>query len=368
MGHDAMTACDETLHRGVYNLLSECAEARPGETLVILFEDPMLGHYGPGLAPAIAAAAADYGLSVRTIEVPFVPEASALPEEIGAELTGDCHVLFVARLGDQLRFQSMPRGVRPIVSYALDMPMLASPFGVASYTAFIELKSAFNRLFGAADEIRVTCGRGTDYRGRVVPVDADETPDVSIKRFPLSIFAPLDASGFRGRVAVAHFLAGTGSRYYTPFALPLRDTIFAEIGGGRLVDWQGPSDVVASARAHYDHVADLFGIDRDAVHSWHAGMHPGCAYGQAAADNVERWSGGAFGNPRLLHFHTCGAYAPGEICWNVVDPTIAVDGRIIWERGRIMTDRVPEVRDILSRYPDVARLFETPSREIGLAP
>jgi hypothetical protein len=27
----------------------------------------------------------------------------------------------------------------------------------------------------------------------------------------------------------------------------------------------------------------------------------------------------AFANPRYLHFHTCGNYAPGEIAWSLFD-------------------------------------------------
>ena len=55
------------------------------------------------------------------------------------------HVLFLARLGDQLRFRSMPPGARPIVSYVLDTEMLASPFGTAPYQAFVALKAAIER-------------------------------------------------------------------------------------------------------------------------------------------------------------------------------------------------------------------------------
>ena len=85
-----------------------------------------------------------------------------------------------------------------------------------------------------------------------------------------------------------------------------------------------------------------------------------------AVKNYERWSGGAFGNPRLLHFHTCGAYAPGEICWNIVDPTITIDGRIIWKHGRIAADELPAMREILQRFPEVGTLFQAPAQDIGL--
>ena len=274
-------------------------------------------------------------------------------------------MLFLARLGDQLRFQSMPPGARPIVSYALDTEMLASPFGTAPYQAFVALKAAIDTLLAEAREIRVTCPLGTDFKGRLDPAAAT-TADVTVRRFPLSVFTPLDASGFAGRVAVARFLVGTGSQYYRPYHLPLESTLFVELEGNRLVSWGGPASVVAKARRHYEFVAGQFDIDANFVHSWHAGIHPGCAYRMPAAKNYERWSGGAFGNPRLLHFHTCGAYAPGEICWNIVDPTITIDGRIIWKHGRIAADELPAMREILQRFPEVGALFRQPAQDIGL--
>ncbi len=108
---------------------------------------------------------------------------------------------------------------------------------------------------------------------------------------------------------------------------------------------------MARAEAQYAHVAGLYGIDGGIVHSWHAGIHPGCAFAGSAHDSYERWSGSAFGNPRILHFHTCGAYAPGEICWNIVDPTVVVDGAVIWDAGRIRLDAVPGAAAILERHP-----------------
>jgi hypothetical protein len=142
--------------------------------------------------------------------------------------------------------------------------------------------------------------------------------------------------------------------------------LFAEIDGGRLKRWHGDPAEVRRAEAHYTKVAGMFGIDGAYVHSWHAGIHPGCAFPGSAHDAYERWSGSAFGNPRLLHFHTCGAYAPGEICWNIVDPSIEADGALIWENGRINIEAVPGGPAILSRYPAVQVLFDSPEQRIGL--
>lgn len=359
-----MADTDASLKRGALNLLSNCANASAGETLLILHERPELGYYGPGLAEAIARTARDIGLHVRSREVPFTERVDGVSPELAAFLATSDHVLFLARLGDQLRFQTMPPGARPIVSYALDAEMLASPFGTAPYHAFVALKAAIDARLAEAREIRVTCPLGTDFKGRL---DSAAAPgDATVRRFPLSVFTPLAASGFSGRVAVARFLVGTGSQYYRPYHLPLESTLFAELEGNRLAGWDGPAGLVAAAQRHHEFVGSQFNIDANFVHSWHAGIHPGCAYRMPANQNYERWSGGAFGNPRLLHFHTCGAYAPGEICWNIVDPTITIDDRVIWKHGRIAVDEHPAIDEVLQRYPDVAALFQDPAQDIGL--
>jgi hypothetical protein len=354
------------IERGARNLLMDCAGAKPGESLLILHEDAAAGYFGPGLATDIARLATAMGLHVTMMETPFAPDVDTLTPQQEAAVKASDHALFLARLGDQLRFKAMPEGSRPVVSYVLDREALASDFGTAAYEAFAALKTAFNTLFLKARRIRVTCPLGSDFAGAVTPVESSGTDDVTIKRYPMSVFAPLDARGFAGKVAVAHLLVGTGSRYYEPYGIRLESVLFAHIADGRLQRWQGEAAEVRRAEAHYSDVAQKFGIDGGSVHSWHAGIHPGCAFTASAHDHYERWSGSAFGNPRLLHFHTCGNYAPGEICWNIVDPTIDVDGVRIWQSGRIQIALLPGADSILRHHPEVRALFERPEQRIGL--
>lgn len=357
---------EPTYLNAVRNMLMACGGARAGDRVLILREDPEHGYYGRGLDTVIARAAEQLGLAVTIFDVALHPEVDALPAELEPAFRVADLAVFIARLGDQIRFLEAPGGARALVSYVLDNEMLASPFATAPYDAFLALKDAFDDLFRDAAHVHVTCARGTAFKGRLPPGMERRKLDVTVKRFPMSVFAPLDASGFSGRVAIDHFLVGTGSRYYQPYGVPLEEPVFANIEGGRVVSWDGASAMTAKVRDHYAFVADRYGLDGDVVHSWHAGIHPGCAYRQPAAAHFERWSGGAFGNPRLLHFHTCGAYAPGEICWNVVDPTIEVDGRVVWDRGRIQLSAVPGASEILQTYPEVVRLFDAPARDIGI--
>ena len=66
-----------------------------------------------------------------------------------------------------------------------------------------------------------------------------------------------------------------------------------------------------------------------------------------------------------MHFHTCGSYAPGEISWNVIDPSIEIDGVMVWDRGVFHAELVPGGEEILSNYSCAAALFAQPDKEIG---
>lgn len=354
------------LARAIENLLSNCARLKPGMRLVIVRENEGAGYYDDHIAATVARAASDAGIGTTLCTVPFQKTVDGLNGELADMMSGADCTLFFARLGDQVRFRTLPTGTKAVVSYALDLASLGSAFGTAHYGAFTALKEAIDDMIADAGEIRVTCPRGTDFAGPGPGGRDKPKEDVTVIRFPMSVFAPVPAAGFSGRAALAGFLMGTGSRYYEPYGRSLAGNLVAHFNHGRLSGFSGAPADVATANEHYDDIAARFGIDRNAVHSWHAGIHPGCGFHVPVEHDFLRWSGGAFGNPRILHFHTCGAYAPGEISWNILDPTIRVDGVAVWEDGRLHPERVLHGAEILDRYPCAAAIFAHPERAVGI--
>lgn len=355
----------DRLQHAVANLAFGCAQARPGARFVILHEDPRHGHYESGLCEDIHRAAMALGLDVECRELPFSPEPGDLPASVLAAMEGADHILYLARLGDQMRFRPLPHGRKSIVSYAVTRAAMASAFGTIPHAAMLALKAAINAAFQNARHIRVTCPLGSDFAGRMAPSPAPMA-DVGILRFPMAVFAPVPMQGFTGQIALARFLVGTGSIYYEPFVHRIDGVARVAFTGTRITGYDGPTDAVNGIRAHIANLANRFGLDGDFVHSWHAGIHPGCAYAGEALDNPGRWTGSAFGNPRLLHVHTCGAYAPGEVCWNLLDPTITLDGTPLWQDGRLHPDRIPGGEAVLRACPDLAALFANPVQEVGI--
>lgn len=353
------------IQRGAANLLQNAAKLSAGERLLIVHESADLAYYDAGMVADLSEAGREIGAHVALHEVGFEPTATVLPRALRDATAAADKVVFVARIGDQLRFADLRMRAQAVVCYALDRRMLGSRFATADHRAFIALKAAVDDVLAKASRIRVTCPAGSDFHG-TGPGLAGQQVNTRISRFPMPVFTPLPAGGFSGVVALPGFLVGTGSMYYQPYAVEYHGKLFAHFAAGRLLRFSGDAAAMRLADAHYDAVAAQFGIDRNGIHSWHAGIHPGCEFFDLASASYERWSGAAFGNPQILHFHTCGNYAPGEISWNVIDATITVDDVPLWKEGVFDPKLLPGGADILSRYPDVNAVFETPSRKIGL--
>ncbi len=359
-----MTGADDALAVGVRNLLVGCGGMTAGDGLLIIAE-PAGGYYDPELAAAVAAEAARLGVEATIRETPFNPVVTDPSPELAAAMDAVDRVLFLARLGDQLRFRPSMAGGRAIMCYALDRAMLSSPFGRIPHRAMTALKDVVNAAFAAAEEVRVTCPAGTDFRGPAArfPEEGGET---TVRRFPLSVYTPVPPDGYSGKVAQVGFLCATGSQAYEPPACEISDVLEVRFDGHWITGFAGDARDAARAEAHYDHVARLFGLERDYIHSFHGGIHPGLSYPMAPSADFDRWSNGAFGNPRLLHFHTCGRHAPGEISLNIVDPTVRLDGVALWESGRLHPERFPGGGALIDAEPELAAALSAPAREIGL--
>lgn len=352
------------LEAGVRNLLINCAKCQPGQSVLIVCEMEGTDYYDPDLGKAVQFYGAAFGLRTEIYRVPLNRDVCDPCDKLTAKIgAADCTV-FLARLGDQIRFRPKAASTTQIISYALDRDMLASPFGTIDYRAFDALKGLINNAISQAKDVHVTCPAGTDFRGKSSAITA-KGGDTSLMRFPVSVFAPVPAAQFQGRIAQNGFLTGTGSHYYSPWACELKETLFINFEGAHITGFDGSAADVATATAHYEFVGQKYGIDTFFVHSWHAGIHPACAFDQPAGRNFERWSGGAFGNPRILHFHTCGAYPPGEISLNVLDPTVRLDGVAVWENGVLHPERIAGGAALLDRFPDMTAALRDPVQRVG---
>ncbi len=350
---------------GALTLLCDCVGGRAGERLLIVSEPKGNGFYDDDAPALTAAAGRAIGMTVYETEAENFITSVADTQTLVKTLSGFDHVVFFSRLGDQIRFSEHVEMPPATMCYTLNRESLNSAFGTACYRGLCEVKSVIDDAFLNASHIRVTCPRGTEYSGK--PLAGEKPPlEVTLKRFPMLVPQPVACEGFSGQIALSRFLIGTGSRFYEPYYLPLPTDVMAMVSNNRITHFDGTARDVEAVEQHYRHVAGQFAIDPWYIHSWHAGMHPGCQFSNDAESDIIRWSGSAFGSPRILHFHTCGNYAPGEISWNILDPTITIDGIAVWEDGCLHPERLNNMAEVLDRHPNLAALYQQPVREIGL--
>ena len=357
IGNSAIPSC-------AISLLQDCVGAATGDRLLIVVEPTGTGYYDEEAPKVIAAAARAMKMKVYETQAPAGISTPGDMAPFLDTLHGFDHIIFFARVGDQIRFSISDTLPPATMVYTLGRDTLESSFGTACHTGLCEIRDTIDAAFNEATEVRVTCPRGTDYRGLVQ--HTSQAVEVGVKRFPTLVPRPVPAAGFEGRIMLSRFLVGTGSRFYEPYYLALDSDVAAIVKDNRVIRLEGENREVRKVEKHYQHVSDLFGIDPWYVHSWHAGIHPACEFNHDAASDILRWAGSAFGSPRILHFHTCGDYAPGEISWNIADPTIHLDGNAIWENGYLYPDRLPGGDSLIQRHPRLAALYQSPHRNIGL--
>ncbi|WP_282608921.1 hypothetical protein [Pelagibius sp. Alg239-R121] len=352
------------LSEGARNLLQHCGDFTAGSEILIVHEDPAFGWYDNAAPLAVAAEAEALGLKPRLVKVGapsdrLAPETTALIEQYD-------NCIFFSRIGDQDRFAEVPAGKTKVMSYIRSAEMLASEFGRTNHEAMLVLKKAIDAILRNADRIEITCPLGSYLTGVISDAARSSDTDVSVRRFPMGVPQPIEALEFGGRVALSRYLTPTGSRVYDPPFLKIGATAFAHVAQGRIEFFSGDTETIRLVERHYERVSNQFGIDPQVVHSWHAGIHPGSSYDQAAGDDPDRWSNTVFTNPRILHFHTCGAYAPGEICWMLMDHTVRIDGVALWEDGAIHPERFAQTSSCLDQWPELRPIFENPSPLIGI--
>jgi len=346
----------ENLKQGAKNILTNCANLSNNESLLIISEDPALGWYKKDITEALSKEANDMGVKTTVLEVDG-PQNDSKNKLIQLIEDFDCTVFF-ARIGDQDRFDTTSFKTKRVMSYARSAENLSSIFGCINHQALVDIKKAINKIFSNGGFVEITCPLGTKVFGRLEQSIIDDSSDVGVLRFPMLVPTPVKARNFSGRVALSKYLTPTGSKVYEPASLFLEDQIYIIIENGKIIDFEGDENIIIKVKNHYNHISEIFNIDKNHIDSWHAGIHPGTSYNHPIEDDPDRWSNTMFGSPKYIHFHTCGNYAPGEISWMIENHNITVDGKPLWDKGRLMVNNFDETRICLDKWNDLIELYE----------
>ena len=334
------------------NLLKGCANLSASDRILIISEDEKLGWYKDNLTEALKYFAKELGIKVELLKV-GAPEEENIDRIRELSCKYDC-MIYLSRLGDQRRFENI-HSCKTVMSYVRNAETLASSFGCADYAAHLDLKTVLDDIFRKTKKIEISCPKGTKLSGEFKQVWFEQ-PDVATLRFHMVVHAPISAKSFEGYVILSGHITSTGSQVYEPASLELKEDTKVFISDGKIAQITGCKEDVENINDHYRVVAKKFNIDAKVVHSWHSGIHEGLDPKSMKFIDADHWSNSVFGSPRFLHFHTCGDYAPGEICWVVKEPTVKVDGVPLWEKGRLNFLEFDQLLQCREQWP-VLKIF-----------
>ena len=348
---------------GVDNLLRKCMKVKTGETALVVCEDPADGWYDTAVSGIVRTALENLGCRVSLIQVSGPDQP--LPAHYESDLAAHDVIVYLARVGDQDRFVDKLPGKNVAMLYVRDEKSLMSAYAATDHNAMVALKTSVDAVSRASERVTISCPMGTRLEG-LVEMEDNADGEVAVKRFPLCVPQPVLTRAISGRVALARWLTPTGSRSYSPAAVRIDGIVMAQVEHGRIAGFEGDADSVRAIEQHYKMVAGQFGLDKTAIHSWHAGIHPACFFDGNIDDDPDRWSNNIFGSPRFLHFHTCGRSPPGEICWMILDPTISFDGTPLWLDGRLQPQNFTQTDAAVRNWPELSALLAEEPYPVGL--
>ena len=345
------------IDKGAQNLLINCAQLKAGDNLLIIAEKQSYGWYRGNATERVSKVAKKLKINFKILQVEG-PEASSFSELETIMQGYDCTIFF-ARLGDQDRFETSKTLGKRVMCYARSAKDLASSFGTVHHQAMIDMKDTLNNLFLNSQHVELSCPQGTKLSGKMLNRSFYTNNDVAVLRFPMVVPMPILTSSFSGKVMISNYLTSTGSKTYAPNSLKILSPLTITILNGKVSAVDGANTDRVNFNNHYEFVSKKFGLNKNCVHSWHAGIHPGTRYLKSVEDDPDQWSNTIFGSPRYLHFHTCGELPPGEICWMIQDPTINIDGKPLWDKGELKVKDFELTRNCLKAWPELKFLYQS---------
>ena len=349
---DDLTEIRNSALAGARNLLVNCVDLSSGQTMLLVTEDRQIDYFDNDTAEIIAQEARDMGAKVMTVATPRVDGPDDVPDALMSAMTHVDHTVFLNRIGDQMRFKSLPGDGTKTMVYTLDVKTLASRSTGFDHGFMTRLVDLFNNAIDGKKRWQVTCAEGTNVQG-VMPAPEPATNlggGFSVRLFPMSVHKPIPAGSMNGQIVLQRWVTGTNTHAYSPEVYYLKSPITVHVENGHAVAFDGDKSEVESFQAHGRMVAEKFGLDETLIHSWHSGLNPGTGYFADAKADPVRWNGMIFGSPRHLHFHTCGDYPPGEINWHIIDPTVTFDGEAFLENGEVSFFNKPAARSLLQEF------------------
>jgi hypothetical protein len=351
---------------GARNLLISYLKVKQGSELLIVNE-PTMDRRAVEILEEEAKALGVRVLTMWTdrFKGPEVLSNALVKAFEAAEIT-----LFNHQVGGMLRLLPIGGTGLKCFSFADSLEILGSQFCRVPYEVSAAILNVVQKQLDSARSWRITCPAGTDLIGSLTAEELAPKPlkgrtdGFTLLTFPLGVHRPFSTFQASGQLAV-RWLTPSGIHEFEPAGIRLDKPVVMDIDNGRVTGVSGAPGEVSRLKTYLEAVGQEVGKDPYIVNSWHAGLNPLAFSPYRDTDSLERWMFMAHSNPRLVHFHAVGEVQPGEMSVPVLDPTISMDGDVIWDRGRLVLLEREDIKASLEGIPELGdALVQT--HEVGV--
>lgn len=338
----------QELAAGATNCVADCARVKAGNQVYVLNEE---GAAEPAVSDAIVAAIEAQGARPEVVWGPALGKGSTeIPHSLlNAYRQGDVvisHYPSLRREALQVHVQGERRA--RATNRALTAALLASEWARFPYTLQLAIIQTLDEIFSKGKTWRITSPAGTDLAGEFGGAGSAVAEAYFVKgedntrasrNFPGGVHAPAASAGIRGIIVAEHATVSGSAAMTTPLRLEIEDNRVVSIQGG------DDAGTIKAALEQTDGFLD----------SWHAGTNPKTVVPYERATQPRPWWTNAHCHPSVLHFHLGRSHAPVNLA--TFRQTLSVDGRKVYDAGRLAILDHPRIQAATQRFGDPDRLL-----------
>jgi hypothetical protein len=337
------------IEAGAKNLLLNCAELEPGDSILLVGEKSEAPYFDPLLCDDVAQVARSLGIEARVLLAEPVSNASEFPQFISDAMSTADKTIFFSRLGDQVRFMEASGNSKNIICYTLTRKHMSSPFASVNFKTMKRMHDLLTSQIIASTNYKIESDCGTSLSSEIIH-DAQSTTsavtEFTLELFPVMIFPPVNFNKLTGQIVLREFLLSSSVHKYSDSAFILKSPIVAKIENSRMVEFEGDKKEIVKLKMQLERAAEITGGDAYVLNSWHTGINPYTFFDGNPYSDLELWGTVAYGSPRYTHMHAAGN-DPGDISIHLFDASISFDDQLFWDKGKFVFLDQPEVQAIL---------------------
>jgi leucyl aminopeptidase (aminopeptidase T) len=333
----------EAAREGVWNLVHNCAEVKAGESVLILNEYGKIDEEVAALiTEAVKASGAEYFVLWGE---PLDPKRRELPKAlVDAMLASDKVIASYAINRAVLDGYTRGRGLVQINNTCRTPQAMQTPHATFHWGMVRAIYGRLEELFGAAQRWHVTSPAGTEMTGRIGSgsevADAYFAQEAEASRFirvfPGEVFSPVGAVDAEGTIVMEYVNMRDSRPWDAPAIITVKDN--------RITDVDPKGEEAKRFAAELDAAVKRFGDNATVIDSWHGGMNPRARVPTAENPSLVGVTSGA----AMMHFHAGRTTDP--LSAGLLNHTIEVDGRRIYEGGKLLILDDPAIQEAARQY------------------